>query len=92
MGKNKILVLSTQSGDWEGLFINNILISEGHALGEGNSKKFWIKMSKEYDFGIEDIVEKELVDEDEETISIYGSFPKNVQELTGKYSQENETI
>lgn len=83
--KSKILVLTTQSGDWEGLFIDGELISEGHNLGQGNSKKFWIDMSKKYDFLSEDIVEKELTDEDEEYMEDSGNFPNNISELKGEY-------
>ena len=85
MTKNKILVLSTQSGDWEGLFIDGKLISEGHKLGEGNSKKFWIDMCKKYELLYEDIVEKELNYEDEQYMDLYGGFPTILSELKGDY-------
>ena len=54
---NRVLVLSTQSGDWEGLFIDGVLISEGHHLGEGRPAEFWINKSKEYSFESKDIVQ-----------------------------------
>jgi len=33
--KTKIIVLESQSGDWQGLYINGELIEQGHTLEEG---------------------------------------------------------
>lgn len=82
---SRVLVLSTQSGDWEGLFIDGVLISEGHHLGEGRPAEFWINKSKEYSFESKDIVHREINDEDEDLLSGWGNFPKNLSELNGKY-------
>lgn len=82
---SRILVLSTQSGDWEGLFVDGVLIEEGHHLGEGTPAEFWIEKSKEYSFESKDIVYHEVNDEDEEFLDSWGRFPKNLSELKGKY-------
>lgn len=83
MEQNEIIVLNTQCGDWEGLFINGVLISEGHTLGEGNQKKFWLKVFKQYN--VDDITEKYLCDEDDEFLNDVGSFPQTIKELKGEY-------
>lgn len=82
---NRVLVLSTQSGDWEGLFVDGVLISEGHHLGEGKPAEFWIDMSKKYSFESKDITRHEVTDEDDDLLDRWGSFPKNLSELKGKY-------
>jgi len=80
----KVLILTTQNGDWEGLFINGELISEGHELGDGDIL-FILKMAEEYSFKSSDVVIEEVNDEDDEWLSNNGNFPENLSELKGKY-------
>lgn len=84
---SKVLILQSQSGDWEGLFIDDVLVDEGHSLGEGTPRHYWISKAVEYKFGIEDIVEKEVNDKDELYLYKYGSFPNNINELDGNYGE-----
>lgn len=81
----KILILRTQEGDWEGLFIDNDLIDEGHVLGEGNSTTYLLEKAEEYGFSSKDIKEKELNDIDEKGIAINGCFPDSLTKLSGDY-------
>lgn len=73
----KVLILSSQNGDWEGLFINEKLIDQGHVLGEGDSKLYMLKAGEKYGFTSKDVVFKETTDEDESYLEDCGSFDEN---------------
>jgi len=81
---NKAILLEVE--DWEGLYINGELVQEGHTLNEGTSRvKYFIKLSKKYDFNIEDMEELYCTEEDEESVMDWGNFPKNIKDLKGIY-------
>ena len=75
--KSRILILCSQSGDWEQLWVGNSLISEGHVLGEGDNRLYLWRAGLKYGFGPDDIEWKELDDEDEKIAEETGSFPDN---------------
>lgn len=82
----KVLILSSQSGDWEGLFIDGNLIDEGHKLGgSSHPSVYWLDMSELHKFKSDDLNFKEVTDEDEEYLCNCGSFPINLNELKGDY-------
>lgn len=83
--KKRVVILTTQSGDWEGIFIDGKRIDEGHTLGEGNSRTFLLKMSEKYKFTSNDVIECEINDDDEEKLQKYGQFPKELSTLSGNY-------
>lgn len=83
--KKRVVILTTQSGDWEGLFIDGERIDEGHTLGEGDWRLYLLEMAEKYNFNSGDVIECELCDEDEERIEKYGQFPKLLSTLTGNY-------
>lgn len=83
-----ILVLSSSSGDWEGLFIDGNLIDEGHKLGGGeHAAIYWLNMSEKHSFKANDIrfASVEYESEDDEYLDSAGSFPSKLSELKGKY-------
>ncbi len=83
------LLLTTQEGDWEGLFVNGKLIEEGHTIGEGDPVRFWLTFAHEYKCTGDDIVIAELNDEDNETLMCDGSFSgKKLTDLKGAYYYE----
>lgn len=68
--------------DWEGLYINNKLVQEGHTLNQGISRiKYFVKLAKHYQFNLDELCEFCLSAEDEEAISLIGSFPKDITEF-----------
>lgn len=79
-----VVILTTQSGDWEGMFIDGELISEGHHLG-GNNRMFMMQMGEKYKFTSGMVREKYLDDNDDEMMETRGSFPKNIVDLKGEY-------
>lgn len=83
---NKAILLTSQDGDWEGLFINGKLISEGHQLGEGRKEFFWLNIGAEYGVKGEDLIIKEINNEDDEELSMNGNFPSRISMLNGEYS------
>jgi hypothetical protein len=76
--KPQVLVLSTQCGDWEQLWVNGELIAEHHQLEriDGKPNYLW-RMGKKYGFEPGDIKYTELDDADEEE-SIDGSMPTDI--------------
>lgn len=74
--KPQVLVLSTQEDDWEQLWINGKLRDEGHHIDKND---IWRK-GIEYGFGPDDIVYRDLDDEDEERAMKSGSMPNNAFE------------
>jgi hypothetical protein len=80
----KVVVLSSQSGDWEGLFIDGVLIDEGHELGDGY-RFYWMQKSEQYGFKWVDISDEIVNDEDEEYLCDIGNFPKFLHDLKGNY-------
>lgn len=81
----KVLILSSQEGDWEGMFIDGVLIEEDHELGEGDSKIYLLRASEKYGFTSKDVKCKSVTDEDEEYLKDNGQFPPTLGELNGKY-------
>jgi len=83
--KKRVVILTTQNGDWEALFIDGKRITEGHTLGEGYSRAFLLEMAEMYNFKFKDVLECEIKNEDEAEIEKRGQFPKELSTLTGKY-------
>ncbi len=83
--EKRVVILTTQSGDWEGLFVDGKLISEGHHLGDGDVT-FLFKQGEKYNFFASDIIKREINDEDEEMMDMSGSFPSTLDGLSGTYN------
>lgn len=80
----KATLLQSQTGDWEGLFINGVLVDEAHELGAGE-RSYWVKSTQRYNYDIDDLEVIEVNDIDEEYLCDCGSFPTNLYELNGQY-------
>lgn len=76
----KLLLLKSQSGDWEGLFLDGQLFTENHKIGD---EQWWFRLGKMYH--MHELVVKELVIEDDIKLADFGNFPANLSELVGKY-------
>lgn len=83
--EKRVVILTTQCGDWEGLFVDGDLIDEGHHLGEGD-RNFMLKQAEKYDFKSSDILRCEINDTDEEMMSMSGNFPITLAGLNGIYN------
>lgn len=83
--KKRVVILS--SNDWEGLYVDGVLVSEGHHLGEGDSL-FLLKTAEKYNFKSNDVVSSYMNEQDIETTEDDGSFPSDISELTGVYDHE----
>ena len=81
----KALILRTQEGDWEGLYIGSVLVDEGHKLGEGNQEKFWLDIAENHGVTSADLTILELTDEDDKETTDSGNFPRELIQLTGCY-------
>ena len=75
-----------QADDWEGLFIDGVLIEQGHTLNQGYSRvKHFINLAKTHNFDVEELEEVWVQEVDEDYLYAHGGFPKNLNELKGKY-------
>jgi hypothetical protein len=80
----KINILISENG-YESLYVNGMLIDEGEELGEGNSKIYLLEKSEEYGFGSKDVTINQLTEEDESYLEDWGCFPREIEDLSGKY-------
>lgn len=83
--KNEAILMTSKDGDWEGLFINGRLVSEGHQLGEGRKEFFWLNIGAKYQITGEDLIVKTVTDDDDELLQDAGSFPMDITQLAGTY-------
>ena len=75
-----------KADDWEGLFVDGILIEEGHTLNQGMSRvKYFLELSKDCDFDLEEMEEVWIDEEDEDTLYKIGCFPSQLTDLKGNY-------
>lgn len=82
----KVLILSTQEGDWEAIYIGENCIDQGHTIEKGD-RLYLLKKAEKYGFKSSDVIIKEANDEDDEYAMNYGSFPNQISELKGNYFQ-----
>ena len=80
-----VIILTSQSGDWEGLYIDGELMDEGHTLGEGDSRLYLLKQAELHGFTSSDVQVKTLTDEDENYLMTIGSFPNDIDRLHDEY-------
>lgn len=81
----KVLILSSQDGDWEGMFIDGVLIDQAHVLGEGDSQIYLLEAAEKYGFTSKDVKFKTVTNKDEKDLMDSGEFPPTLGELKGKY-------
>jgi len=84
----RVVILSSQEGDWEGFFLDGKLIDEGHKLGEGRSSTYLMEQGEKYGFRSVDIIHSEVNNIDEEMLSRRGSFFQTLDELNGVYNND----
>lgn len=82
----RVVILQSQEGDWEGLYVDGKCISQSHTLGEGDGKLFLLRKAKEFSFTIDDVIVKYVNNDDEEMLQDGGMFPENLDELKGTYN------
>ena len=79
----KVRAVLVVADDWEGLYINDGLIDEGHTVNEGESRlKYFADAAKQYNFSIDDLEEMD-VSEDyyENYLSLYGNLHSSYSEM-----------
>lgn len=70
------------SEDWEGLFVNGVLVKEGHTLNEGTSRvKYFLQLAKQFNFNLEDMIEGYVTEEYEDYLYECGCFHKNINDV-----------
>lgn len=82
---NKAILL--KSDDWEGLYVNDLLIDEGHELNEGEERAiYFAQLAKQYNFNLLEMKIKYLSNEDTERTNDIGSFPDNITDFKHNYA------
>ena len=81
----EIFVMQTQSGDWEGLYVDGRLVDEGEILGEGLSRLYLLQKAEEFEFTSEDVKFFELSKKDSEYALELGSLPDKKSDLFEVY-------
>ena len=79
-----VLILSSQSGDWEGLFVNGTLIEESYELGKGD-QLFMLGMAEDFGFKLKDVYLRTLLDVDERMLQLQGCFPDSINKFKADY-------
>jgi len=80
----RVIIIESQSGDWEILYIDGKEITQNHSIGEGN-KLYMLKKAEEYNFTIDDVIIYTAKDEDEDDLRYNGNFPYSYSDLKGVY-------
>ena len=75
-----------KADDWEGLFVDGVLIEQGHTLNQGYSGvKHFINLAKAHNFDVEELEEVWVDEVDEDYLYECGGFPSKLSDLKGKY-------
>ena len=75
-----------QCEDWEGLYINDKLVKEGHTLNEGTNRiKYFVKLAEVHNFDLNTLQIGYLNPENEEWINDIGSFPEDIRDFNSGY-------
>lgn len=84
--KNKAVLI--KSNDWEGLYVENKLVCEGHIdeMNEGQERAlFFAEKADSNYFELKDMVVQYLEDEDIKITENNGGFPDDISYFKGKY-------
>jgi hypothetical protein len=73
-------VFITQEGDWEGLYIDGKIISQGHNLGDSAPEAFWLDIAHRYGLRPEELTKRELPDGDNAVVLDLGRMPDKLKE------------
>ncbi len=86
---NKVLIIGAE--DWEGLFVNGMLVDEGHTLNEGESRKKYLSgICKKYGVTLDEIKEGYVTDDYNDKLNDYGSFDLNLSDVGYETEEEEE--
>lgn len=88
---NKAILLMSNEDEWEGLYINGKLVKEGHTLNEGENRiKYFTKLSKQYNFDLDNMKQLYLEEDDDAYTMETGCFPVNIEEFLSDYINISE--
>ncbi len=73
----KAVLMSTQCGDWEALYVDGECVGQGHEF----TPMELLEYADKHGFTHKDIVSRELSDLDDEKAESYGCLPDKLSEL-----------
>jgi hypothetical protein len=80
------IAILLQCEDWEGLYINDRLVKEGHTLNEGTNRlKFFAQLSRDCDFDLNYLKVLYLCEDDEKLVMDIGNMPNHIAEFNNDY-------
>lgn len=85
---NKAVLLFSNDG-YEALYINDRIVEEGDPINEGFSRtKYFLELSKKYNFNLNEMIESHLSDEDSKEIEEEGlGFYIHLSEYKTNYNK-----
>lgn len=76
-----------KADDWEGLFIDNVLVDEGHSLNEGEERYIYLSgLAEKYGFTPHTLKIHYIAEQDEACLIETGGFPDDMRDLSGDYA------
>lgn len=70
------------SEDWEGLFVNELLVEEGHTLNQGlNRIKYFTNLAKKHNFSLDDMQAGYVTEEYGNVLYDSGCFDRNLADV-----------
>lgn len=79
MKKDNITILSSEEGDWEGLYFNNKLMIDGHSIDCGRLLTVLKSEGVIINFGNLEIEFKEITEEELDELGY--SFPRDLEDI-----------
>ncbi len=71
------------SDDWEGLFVNGMLVEEGHTLNEGSNRiKYFTNLAKKYNFNLDEMQAGYVTEEYEEHLNDVRCFDIKLNDVS----------
>lgn len=83
----RVVIINTQAGDWEGIYIDGKLVFEGHSFFAEDKLRI-LKLAEKFNFKSTDIVFRELNNEDDAEATDYGCLADELQYFTIDYSSK----
>ncbi len=91
MSKKAIIISS--DADWEGLFVDGVLVEEGHTLNEGTERVlYFVNLAEEHGFELEDLEIGYINDEYDKVLETEGCYHSNLSDVPHKHIRNRHTV
>ena len=80
--KDRVIILTTRAGDWEGLYIDGGLTLEANCVTNLSTLRM---IQEKYEFTPMEIIQKELGNTDSNEVEAFGCMPSHISKFKCKY-------